>query len=105
MRTSPCRPSQSLHGASAPQRFCCPTCYGVELELASLRHAFDDGSEGEVCGDDARQREPGERIQASELCFRALATARAHQHIDIVRSCSSARFRLIDMRWVDAFDS
>src|SRR5262245_57822610 len=42
--------------------FFAPQATVLSLKLASLRHAFDDGSEGQVCGDNARQREPGERI-------------------------------------------
>src|SRR5262245_40840112 len=61
-RTLPCRLSQSLHGRLHRSDFVAPHATVLSLKLASLRHAFDDGSEGQVCGDDARQREPGERI-------------------------------------------
>src|SRR5262245_40482389 len=67
------------------------------------RDTFNDRSERQVCCYDSRYAEPRCRIQRFKLCFRSLATARTHQHVDIVGSCPLACLSLIDTRRVDPF--
>jgi hypothetical protein len=53
---------------------------------------------------DLRQSQARCTVEATELCVRPLAAARAHQHVHIVGGCPSTLFGLIDAGGIDSLD-